>query len=242
MFTIRIDSEAALKYAEKLGRLSRSALPNAIRNALNSAAFDVKKNTMPQIARKEFVNRSPNFFKANSRVEMARGFDIRKMESKVGFVERGLKGDHNFSVKDLEQQEHGGDIKGKSFIPTKEARKSKSNKSLVRPVNRLTRINNIVNVKNASGANQGQKFIKSVIHAGKGGHVLDEKKGILWRVNSIARTKGGAFKLTPIYTFRDNRSVKVKPTGFMEWASRKSAGRLNNFFYIAAQKEMAKAR
>jgi hypothetical protein len=86
---------------------------------LNKAAFDVKQNTMLKSAEASFVKRQPNFFKANSRVEMASGWDLDKMQATVGFNSSGLKGgSNNHAVEDLEQQERGGTIKSRSFIPT----------------------------------------------------------------------------------------------------------------------------
>lgn len=241
MIQLNVNTDAAVIFTNKLERMSKTALPKAVRSALNSAAFDVKQNTMPKNAKRKFINRQANFFKANSRVEMAKGSDIHSMKATVGFVSKGLKGDHNFAVEDLEGQEHGGRLKGKSFIPTRAARGGNEKKN-VKPVNRISRIKNIVSVKNAIGVNYGQKFIKSVIHAGKGGHVLAENKGkqILWRVNSLKRLKSGAFKLTALYTFKRKRSVSVKQTNFMRTASLVSAKGMENHFIKAAKYQLSK--
>jgi hypothetical protein len=239
LYSVNINTDAAVIHTNRLERMGRNALPNAIRNALNSTAFDVKQNTMPKVAKHKFINRAPNFFKANSKVEMARGFNVNTMQSKVGFVPNRSKG-VNQAVKDLEQQEHGGKIEKRSFIATDTARGG-SGKSLVRPINRLSRIKNIVDVKNASGKNYGQKFIKSVIYAGKGGFVKAKFKGreTLWRVNSIKR-KDNKFKLTPIYTYKKGRSVQVDETGFMRKASLLSARKMEDFYIKAARRELAR--
>ena len=104
---LNINNDKTVIFTNTLEKLHRSALPVAIRGALNKAAFDLKQKTMPESADKAFVNRSKNFFKANSRVAMAKGFDIGSMKSVTGFTEGRLRGSNNFAVQDLEQQELG---------------------------------------------------------------------------------------------------------------------------------------
>ncbi len=233
---LNINMNAVVKHTAKLEKIRKSALPIAVRGTLNDAAFDVKTKTMPVQSRSDFINRSPNFFKANSRVEKAVGFDVNNMKSIVGFIDSGLRGDNNFSVKDLEQQERSGDIKGKSFIPLDSARKGGHN-TLVKPANRLSVINKIIVAKNMGAGSKKQQFIKAIYKAGAGGYVLGSNiKGedTLWRVNSIdadART----FSLTPLYDFRKGRSVHVKETGFMQTASLHSAAKLQKFYIAQAQ-------
>ncbi len=239
---LKIDSSSVKEFTEKLEKLHRSALPSAVRGALNKAVYDVKKHTMPRSARKEFMERQQNFFKANSRFENATGFNISAMKSTVGMISTSLKGDHNYSVKDLEQQEYGGRIKKKSFIPLNTARSGNSNSRNVRPNARLKSINRIVNTKNAKGKNEKERFIKSVIHAGVGGNVLSKKNGIeiLWRVNSTKRTPDGRFKLTPLYSFDKGRSVNVGKTGFMRKASFETANNLDKFYIQEAERQILK--
>lgn len=236
---LNINSDAAVKYTNKLEKLHKSALPNAIRATLNSAAFDVKQKTMPAKADAEFVNRQPNFFKANSRVEMAKGWDVNSMKATVGFTEQGLKGGNNYAVKDLEQQEHGGTIKGKSFIPTDEARGG-SNARPVRPGNRLSSINKIINATNKKG-DLRKHFLAAAYKVGPGGYVIGGlSKKILWRIDSIGRKSNGRLKLSmkPIYSFKENRSIRVKATGFMREASLLSADKMERFYAIEASKQV----
>lgn len=234
-----INTDAVVKHTATLEKLRKSALPNAIRGTLNDAAFDVKQKTMPVQAKAKFINRSPNFFKANSRVEKAVGFDVNSMRSTVGFIDIGLRGEHNFSVKDLEQQEHSGNIKGKSFIPLDSARQGSSHNQLVKPPNRLTRISNIVIANKLNAGTKKQQFVKAIHKAGMGGYVLGSNiKGedILWRVDSIDPNPGmNKYSLTPLYDFRKARSVHVDETGFMETASLNSAQKLNKFYIAQAE-------
>jgi hypothetical protein len=223
--------------------LHKSAFPSAVRGALNDAAFDVKTRSMPHQANIDFVNRAPNFFKANSRFENATGFAINSMKSTVGFVDTTLKSGHNFAIRELEQQESGGTIDKKSFIPMDEARSGTNKNRLVKPNARLKSIKNIVVQNKASGKSEGQKFAKSVAFAGVGGFVLGtlpNGKKILWRVNSINKTAEGKFKLTAMYSFREDRTVHVKPTNFMKVASISSGNRIENFYIKQAERQIKK--
>jgi len=240
---LNINTDASVVFANKLEKMHRSALPVAIRGALNKAAFDVKQNTMPRTAKSSFIQRSPNFFKANSKVEMAKGFLVNDMKATVGFTSQGLKGSSNYAVKELEQQEKGGRLTNKSFRPTNIARGGSYTK-LVRPANRLSAMKNIVVANRAKGVNKGQRFIKSAVHAGKGGLVLSEYNGktILWRINSLNKTKTGKMKLTPLYTYKKGRDVKVSKTKFMQTASLQSNKMMDSFFVKEAKRQIDKLR
>jgi hypothetical protein len=244
MIKLDINTNAIKEYADTLGKMHKSALPLAVRGALNKAAFDVKTNTMPASANAAFANRSPNFFKANSRVEIAKGFEIRSMQATVGFTEKDLKGNNNYAVKDLEQQEYGGNIEGRSFIPTEIARGNNKMK-LVRPANRITKVLKILDAKrNMRGRNSKEKFVRSVYSAGKGGFVIGEYKGkeMLWRVNSLRKSADGKFKLSAMFYFKKQRSIHVKPTAFMRQASMKSAARIEEFFIVEARRQFNKLK
>jgi hypothetical protein len=96
---LNINHSAVVAHTNRLEKMRRSALPNAIRNSLNTTAFDLKMNTMPKSAQSAFKKRHPGqYYKANSRVEMAQGFDINKMESTVGITTERLKVKNNNSV------------------------------------------------------------------------------------------------------------------------------------------------
>lgn len=235
---LNLNSNGVVIWTNKLEKLNKIAFPNAIRGALNSLAFDVKKDSMPKEANKTFVNRDKRFFKANSRVEMARGNSIRTMESKVGFLATG-KTKNNKAVDELEQQEFGGTIKNREFIPTNTARTAKNSKRKVSRKNRLSSIKNIIRTKDIKGKTNGQKFIKAVLKAGKGGFVMTDKS--ILSVRSILKKKSGwKFKLQTIYTFKKGRSVKISPTHFMQKASDRSAKRADEFYVKEAKRQIKK--
>lgn len=238
---ININSDAAVVFTNKLEKMAKSALPNAVRGTLNNAAFDVKKMTMPAEADKNFVHRKPTFFKANSKVDMAKGWDISAMQSAVGFVGKN-KPDQ--AVEDLEQQEHGGAIKGRAFIPLAAARVSKSWLKNVRAGNRISVVKaNIIDAENATGANDAQKFTKSAIHAGKGGLVIGTKRNngnrIVFKINSTKRVgKNTVVNSTPVFSVRKGRAAKPKATHFMQTATEKSAMKLERFYGEQAKRQV----
>lgn len=233
---LNVDADAFVIYTNKLEKLPKSAFPNAVRGTLNGLAFDVKKNTMPDEADRNFTIRQRNFFKANSRVEMARGSNVDSMKSVVGFV---ALGGSNQAIEDLEKQEHGGIIGGRSFIPTDFSRTGKSPQRLVARRHRLGNIKNVVRTDEAKGKTPGQKFVKSVVHAGKGGHILHDD--MLFRVDRLQRAGSNwKFKLTPIYSFKQGRSVRVSATRFMEKAVKRTTKGMEKMYFKEAERQFKK--
>lgn len=238
MASLNVNADALVKYANALEKIKKSALPVAVRGALNNAAFDVKQNTMPAKAAATFVQRSPKFFIANSKVQMAAGFEISKMTATVGFVENKLVNQStNFAVKDLQQQEDSGQIKGRAFIPTLFARKGNNQRGLVKPNLQLRKIkNSIVDASKIAGNNDRQKYILAAKSAGVGGFVL--YKNMLYKVKSLkAKSK---VERIPIYSVKKSRSVNVHATGFMRTASVDSSRKLEGYFVEQAKKQIEK--
>lgn len=147
---LHINNDALVAFTKNLDKMHRSALPVAIRGTLNDAVYDVKTNTMPKKAM-EFKKRSPNFFKANSKFEKATGFNVNTMQATVGFYENKLAHQNtNYAVKDLEQQEHGGNIAKKTMIAMRTARVGNK---MVRASDRLSAIKKLDFVKVSSSGN-----------------------------------------------------------------------------------------
>lgn len=239
---LRIDTSEVVKFTNTLEKMAKSALPNAVRGALNSAAFDVKQKTMPAEAKTAFTQRSPTFFKANSRVEKASGSNINTMKSTVGFLATNAK-NNNHAVTELEQQEEGGSIPKRTFIPIDTARAGGSKNKMVRPNARLKKIQNMVDSNKTEGRSPQARFVKAVLLAGKGGFVIGNKGNeTVWRVNSLNKTKDGKFKLSPLYSFKKGRKVAITPTHFMQKASIQSGKKLDEFYIIQAKREFDKLK
>jgi hypothetical protein len=228
-FMLNINSDAAVKHTNTLEKMHRSALPNAIRATLNGTAFDVKKNTMPDEAAQQFTQRNPNFFKANSRVEMAKGFDVNNMKSVVGFIAKDQ------AVEDLEQQEYGGTIESRSFIPMDTARMG-GNNSKLKSTNRISKVRKIVNSNTMAGATPQAKFAAAAKKAGRGGYVIgNTPKQTLWRIESI---DGGIVKKKPLFSYKKGRDVNVTATRFMRSASIQSTQGMERLYAIEAKKQI----
>ena len=233
---VKVDVTEMHDFAHKLAMMNKSAFPVAVRQSLDSTGFHLKKKSMPYYADKTFTQRRKNFFKAKSKVDKANGFDIDQMETTVGFL------GNEQAVEDLEQQEIGGTIEGRSFVPMESARTGKRNTRPVRPANRLSKIDNIIDARKGKGTN-GSKFHRAVHKAGKGGFVLADYKGktILWRVNSLRKTDTGKHKLTALYSYEEGRGVKVEATHFMNKASHMSRKKMEEFFINHAKRQVEKA-
>jgi len=243
-FTLRIESKSVDELAGKLQQISRSSFPVAIRQTLNSAAFDVKKTTMPKESEKAFENRSKNFFKANSKVIQANGFNVNTMQSEVGFYENKLKNQStNYAVKDLEQQENGGKIDGRSFVALKQIRNSsglvKGNQRMEsireKPITRMSQTGRAGNKNDSKRItlSKSQSFVKASMRAIKetDGLIMSKKNSngeqIVSRVISVSQSLGKKRKLKiktlRMYTVKKNRKVNPKATHFMRNSAEKSA-------------------
>lgn len=253
---ISVDISQLHGYSKKLKSLSRSAFPVTIRKTLNDAAYNVKLNTMPKRTSKTFKKRQPNFFKANSKVISAKGFNTSTMQSQVGFFSNNLKGKNNAAVKDLEEQEHGGKIDRKTFIAEEGAR---SSGGLVKPNRRLGKLPSLtgkVAVTSSKGMVRGklrtikskkQRFIRAAFLAKSkfGGFVLGNKNNngsrTLSIISSITSTGDGIkIKRTPLYNVNKGRAVKVNATNFMKRASYESSMDMNKMFIANAQLQFKK--
>jgi hypothetical protein len=240
IFNVNTDSVVAL--TNKLEKLNRSAFPVAVRGTLNDAAFDVKTRSMPESSRSTFEQRRPNFFKANSKFIPAQGFNLNTMQSDVGFYENKLQNrSTNFAVKDLEQQESGGSINGKTFIPTIYAREGRTSKGNVRPNFRLKAIRKkgILKASEATGKfhnfSKRQQFVAAA-NRSKGGFVL--YKDTLFKITSAFGKKIDA---DPLYTVKKGRRVSVDQTNFMSEASLVTSNKMDGFYVNQALRQFKKA-
>lgn len=239
-----INTDAAVIFTNKLEQLHRSGLPSAIRGTLNKLALHTKKETLLSSAKTTFKKRhSGNFWKAFSKVDFATGFNLKTMAATVGFTEQGLKGDNNYAVKDLLQQEEGGVISGRSYIPLEKSRSG--NNKPVRKMNMISNIRKkgIVLSRDAKAVNKHQEFIKSAIHAGVGGFVLAQsgvgKTGALWKIKSITRKNSGTvFKKEVLYSFKKSGKAKVKATGFAKRAAEESIKEVEQFYIEEAERQI----
>jgi hypothetical protein len=245
---LNINTDEAVVFTNKLEQLASHALPTAIRGTLNDTAFKMKTSTMPKKAKAMFEERQPNFFKANSRVEVATGMDIKTMASTVGFISSGLHNSStNYAVKDLEQQEHAGIIKGRSFKPLAAARRGGTgNVRANARISQLLKAGNIIDARDSRTTGSGkngkmQQFIKASVHAGVGGYVLGGS--LLWKVTRLRRLGGGTtvFKKQKLYSFKKDGTAKVRARGFMRASALEVQKEMEFFYKLQANRQIRKA-
>lgn len=256
---IQIHTEI-FEHAKTLNEINRSALPIAIRGTLNDAVYDVKTRTMPKSA-EVFKKRQNNFLKANSKFEKAQGFNVDGMKATIGFYENKLAhANTNFAVKDLEQQEYGGEIDSKTFIPMRGARvsgtgitKSKFRRGQMKDFVDASKVRSISGhgAKKLSTTVRKQKLIRAAIKAsivyGQNAYVLSNENAAgrktLFKVERFLKIGDKLdIKLTPLFSVKKGRSVDVHATKFMEIASIKTRSEIGKFFNIQAEKQFNKLK
>jgi len=229
-----LNSNELTVHVNRLEKISRKAMPKAIRGTLNSLAFDTKKDTFLDESKKDFTNRTKNFFKSNSGVQVAKGTDLRSMESTVGMFAKSQK--TGSAIGNMDAQMRGGTVKDRELVPMDEARITKKNNRNVSGKNRLNKkLGKIVKVSSISGSSKGQKFVRAVLMAGAGNVVQTDRA--LIRVKSI---KGRKFNLVGLYYIRKDGSYKVKnPTNTMGDAAIKSMRKEQEIFIKEAERQIS---
>jgi hypothetical protein len=243
-----VNASEIVQHTNRLERISKNAMPRAVRNTLNQVALLHKQKTLEYQAKKTFDVKAKTFFKANSKVEFAKGNDLNSMQSVMGMKTIKKKGQNDFAVENLERQEFGGKTPKRSFIPVSKQKggKAKTGRGVVKPRARLSQISNLVNARNAKGKNDKEKFVKSVIHAGVGGHVLAEFKGrsFLWKVKGFTRDRNGKwkFKIDKLYSFKEGRQAKQKATPFIKPSSNLAMKKVNDIYIKNAEEQFNRIR
>ena len=206
---LNVNVSEVIKFTDKLDRIGKNALPTAVRNTLNTAAFDTKKQ-VPITASANFITRNRSFFRSFTLVNKAGGNDINKMQSEVGInASRAPK-----VAEGLEKQETGGTIGNRSLIAMNQARTSGSLEKRIKKTNYLSNVR--ISKSKKKGTGTGFIMIK---HGSKGTVFATSKK-----------------KLTPIYSYQAGRSVKVKKTPFMEQSAMKIQQRIPAIYTKEAQR------
>lgn len=217
--TFKIDNDEVIKLTVKLGKLNRGAIPNAVRNTLNNAAFETR-NEIPNQGRKKFITRNKNFLKFMTTVDKANGFNLKSMVATVGIdASKGKK-----TAEGLAAQEFGGNLYTSRLVPHNDARTSKSHNKRVKRKNWLNKLN----AHNASGAyrahkgTRSSKFVSAVMSTAKAGKkymILENRgTGILYEIKSLksnVRSGKTSFKVEKLYVLKKNSSANVKGVRFI---------------------------
>lgn len=179
---ININNAEIVKFTNKLEKLHKSAMPVAVRQTLNDAAFDARKGLIKKF-KKNFIIRNRTFITSHTAVNKCQNtFDINKMVSETGIIKGKTK-----SGDLLEKQEIGGNIQ-RQRIPGSSVRMGSNFR---KPVVRQYYWNKFKNRKNGIIYKSGEStIIKS--------------KNSLFRI-----MRGG--KIATMYTLNKNVTIKASP-------------------------------
>lgn len=242
MIKFNIDTNACVVLTDRLERLNKSALPVAVRQTLNNAAFDVKQKTLEQSANKNFIRRAPTFFKKFSGVNKASGFDMRSMKAEVGMTAQGVQTAET-AVSNMAIQEFGGAIrKGADYL--KAARAG----SLGRKVTKANYFNKNRLVKgNFKRANTSKsKFVAAAyvsLREKKQVSVQTIKGRFLMQVTGIRKSKKGQLKIKSKLILKDRtlKPAKITATNFSREAAFMTVAKMDGMFRVEAEKQFARA-
>jgi len=180
-----INTDELIKLTAKLGSLPKQFLPSAVRNTLNDAAFDTKKN-VPKTAEDAFTVRSKVLFNSRIKVDRAKGWDINSMVATTGFNDSGMES----TGKGLEAQETGGTVKSSKLIPHNMGRISGSYARKMKTKHRRSNV----------------KFGSKYVLLKKGG------KGTVFEIRKLS--KGNKLIPVYTYVNKKRRTVKKAPFMF----------------------------
>lgn len=241
---IKVDAKALDLYKGKLKSLNKSAFPTAVRNTLNDAAFDMKKNELHKSAKKNFKHtRSNNFFKRFTRVERANGFKIDQMQAVMGMVDLGDKAART-AVENMGLHEKGGMINdGAMYL--KESRTANAFGKLVRKVNYYDK-NKVISGRSKQKRGRGTKKSKFVARAYR---ALKEKKpmffdsmkgNFLVEVKSIKKSKKGKLRIKTKLLMKERKYVNIKRNSFVSEGAYSTKHKIPEFYKKQAYKQIKK--
>lgn len=242
MSTFDVNTDKVIGFSAKLEKLHKSAFPSAVRNTLNNAAFDMKKN-IPGEASKKFVTRNKTFFRRVSAVNKAEGFNVNAMQATTG-----ISADQELAD-NLGAQEFGGTVKGKKLVPHSHARVSRSKNKRVAKKYNLNKVR-AYDATNTFKSHQGtrkSKFVSAVMGTVKSGRkfmlLKTNNKGTLYEVVSVSsnvRSKKVKIKLKKLYLIRNKNKHTVPSTGFLKNSAVIASNKMNEFYISNAEFQFKK--
>lgn len=246
---LNVNTNATIILTAKLERLNKQAFPSAVRSTLNDAAFAMKKGNILESAKKNMTVRNPSFFRKFTGVDRAKGFDVKSMQSQVGFI--NTDPDKKKGRKAIEGMEHnevgGSDNTGSMYM--KGARTGGSPDRLVKRKARFDK-------DNVAGSKSRQKkqFIRNAFASVKDNKpvFIETKKGtMLVQYKSVKKYKRGnkgkgiskgTFKFTSTILMRSRRlnAAHAKATHFNKEAALKTQKEIEVFYAKNAKYQFEK--
>lgn len=238
-----VNTNANIILTNKLERLNKSAFPSAVRSTLNDAAFAMKKGNILDSAKRNMTVRNPSFFRKFTGVNRAKGYDIRSMQSEVGFVntdpnkQKGQK-----AIVGMEHNEVGGsDNTGAMYLP--KARTSNSANRLVRKKSRFNK-SNIVQTGGSKSRSKKAQFIANAYVSAKQKKpaFIETSKGkFLVQVTKFdSDHKKLKIKMDFLMRSRKQNVAKAKATHFNKEAALKTQKQIEVFYQKNAEYQIAK--
>ena len=239
---LNVNSAKLITYTDNLEKLSSKALPYAVRNTLNNAAFDMKKDTLQKSVKTNFKGlKAPQFFKRYSGVRKANGTNINAMESKVGLLDFGNPAARK-AIDNMDVQEIGGVITG-GFSYLKDARAGSSLNKFVKKANYYDK-SKVVSGRSKIGRSKGtnkSKFVARAYRANKENKpmFINSLKGnFLARVTSFKKSKRGKVKIKIKLLMKERESAKIKATHFMEEAGLETRNKIEKIYITEIDKQI----
>ncbi len=229
--TLNVNTDAVILLTAKLERLNKSAFPSAVRSTLNDSAFEMKGKNILESAKKNMTVRNKTVFKKFTGVKKATGFDVKSMQSEVGFIPKdGVKGGK--VPEGMEKNEVGGsDNTGAMYM--KDSRTSNSRNRLVRRKARFDksslakgRVRTKKRVSNTMNLISSFEEKKPIFIETKKGKFLVEVTDMSYNMG----TKKHDFKVKWLMRSRKKNVADIKATHFNQEAAIKTSKQIDEFY------------
>lgn len=241
-----VNTDAAIILTNKLEKLNKQGFPNAVRSTLSDAAFAMKKTNILESAKQNMTVRNPSFFRKFTGVNRAQGWDVKTMQSEVGFVntdpdkKKGKK-----AIEGMESNEVGGsDNTGAMYLG--KARGQNSLKRKVRVRNRYDKKNlaqgHVKRIRTRGGQSNvmammaGWQEGKPIFIRGKSGI------GYVVEVKSVFNMATGKrdFKVDFLMRSRKKKVANAKATHFNAQAALKTQKQIEVFYAKNSEYQFSK--
>lgn len=256
MVKLDVNTDACIKLTAKLEKLSKSALPSAIRNTLNDVGFEHKR-LIPIEAKNSFeYSRNKTFFRAVTNVEKASGFNVNTMKAVSGLNPNALGGKAKKVIDNLEAHENGGILKSRKLLNLNTSRVGSGKGGRVQSSARFekTPFHDSTDAFKANLKKTGSKksaFVVAILSANKSGKknmlIKGGKKGkISGLVYSIGggsinrKTKKFNVKTKKLFSYRENTAFKIRRTTFISNSNKVAARKIESFYQKQAEFQFKK--
>ena len=237
---VQVDVRDILKVSKRLRNAHRSTFPVAVRSTLNDMAYDVNTNHLLPVlkAKSGMTIRNESFFKKYSGFQKATGFDIGSMYSQVGMIPSG---NASKAVNRLDEQDVGGTLGDRNYVPNENVRHGKTRSGRVRKSGFLQRQKLVGRVAFGDTQDLIRTVVKTNIHSGgKGKGTVILYGNSLYEIVGFKRLRAEnriKLHLTKLYSYEKNRKVTVKPHRFMEKSAILAGVKIQSLFNTNLEKQ-----